>query len=338
MSENKPTLSVVVPAYNVERYIDAAVASTLAQTQPFYEVIVVNDGSTDGTARCLQKYADHPSVRIVHTANQGLGPARNEGLKHASGEFVYFLDSDDILPPRFVAAVSALVRGAASLDMVFFSGEVFFDDDVGFDLRAESSAEEFRRGLEGLYASGIDAVAAMLRTGKFSPSACLYVSRRTLWAGPLGFKPIIHEDDELILRLCARARATRIVDDVLYRRRIRNGSIMSTRTTRRNADGYFAALSATWQLSRQLDFPAHRAVLLEHFRFQAWQYLQACRKAQVMPRVAELLYLARRIRHVPAADLARVLAPSWTRALARRLRQSSGLAAARPAAGAESQS
>jgi GT2 family glycosyltransferase len=307
--KHHPSISVIVPAFNVERYIDEAMDSLLAQTEKFYEIIVVNDGSTDATAERLARYAGCEAVRIVHTSNQGLGPARNEGLKHASGDFVYFMDSDDFILPHFVTTIGAIIRKNPSVDLIFHSGEIFFDPDYPAAGRADARRDEFRRRVGGLYPSGLDAAAALLATRLFSPSACLYVSRRSLWNTELRFKPIVHEDDDVITRLCAQARGTCITRSALYMRRIRAGSIMQARTTRRNAAGYFSALASTWQVYADSRHARHRSVLLRQFHAQAWQYLHACRRAGIMPTCHELLFLLRRLRHVPRADLLRTLLP-----------------------------
>lgn len=92
-------VSVVVPAYNQAHYLGRAIQSALEQTHRDLEVIVVDDGSTDDTAAVTQGFAD-PRLRYVYQANRGLSAARNSGLRHASGDFVSFLDSDDQFLPR----------------------------------------------------------------------------------------------------------------------------------------------------------------------------------------------------------------------------------------------
>lgn len=311
--KHNPSISVVVPAFNVEKYIEEAVDSLLDQTERFHEIIVVDDGSTDATAARLDKYAGCERVHVVHTANRGLGPARNEGLRHASGDFVYFMDSDDFVMPYFVATIAAIVRKSPSVDLIFCSGEIFFDPGYPREGRAEVRRDEFRRRVSGLYPSGLDAAAALLATRLFSPSACLYVSRRSLWNRELSFKPIIHEDDEVITRLCAQARVTCITKSALYMRRIRAGSIMQARTTRRNAAGYFSALASTWQIYAHTRQAAHRVTLLRQFHAQAWQYLNACQRARILPTFRELLFLLRRFRHLPRTDFVRTVVPQRLR-------------------------
>jgi glycosyltransferase involved in cell wall biosynthesis len=98
-----PTVSVITPAYNVAPYIAETIESVLAQTVADLEMIVVDDGSTDGTFEVASKYARRdPRVRLLRQANGGISTARNHGLRHASGEFVAILDSDDIWLPTFL--------------------------------------------------------------------------------------------------------------------------------------------------------------------------------------------------------------------------------------------
>lgn len=92
-------LSVIVPAYNVEQYIEKCLDSILQQTVPFeYEIIVVDDGSTDSTGNLLKNYENKDNIRILHQDNGGSSAARNTGILHSKGEYLCFVDSDDELP------------------------------------------------------------------------------------------------------------------------------------------------------------------------------------------------------------------------------------------------
>ena len=94
-----PLVSVVVPVYDVEAYLPEALDSVLAQSHRALEVVVVDDGSTDGSGALADDYAGRdPRVRVVHTPNRGLGAARNVGVRHATGEILAFADSDDVVP------------------------------------------------------------------------------------------------------------------------------------------------------------------------------------------------------------------------------------------------
>lgn len=91
-------ISVIIPVYNVEKYLRECLDSVLHQTYKKLEVILVDDGSTDGSGRICDEYAErYPYFRVIHKKNAGLGMARNSGLETATGEYVYFLDSDDYI-------------------------------------------------------------------------------------------------------------------------------------------------------------------------------------------------------------------------------------------------
>lgn len=92
-----PTVSVIIPAYNCARYVSEAIDSALAQTYKDFEVIVVDDGSTDNTSRILEPYIQSGKIRYFYQENAGAGAARNKGILEAKGEFLAFLDADDVL-------------------------------------------------------------------------------------------------------------------------------------------------------------------------------------------------------------------------------------------------
>jgi glycosyltransferase involved in cell wall biosynthesis len=101
-----PSLGVVVPAYQVEDYLAPCLDSVLAQTHRDLDVVVVDDGATDRTGEIADGYARRESrVRVVHTANHGLGAARNEGIRHIHAEYVAFVDSDDVVPATAYAGL-----------------------------------------------------------------------------------------------------------------------------------------------------------------------------------------------------------------------------------------
>lgn len=91
----EPLVSIIVPAYNVEKYIACCLDSILQQTYNNIEIIIVNDGSTDGTLHFIQQYINYSNVKIVNQENVGLSGARNTGIKYAKGEYICFVDSDD---------------------------------------------------------------------------------------------------------------------------------------------------------------------------------------------------------------------------------------------------
>lgn len=137
--DRRPLVSVIVPAYNAERYIGDAVDSILGQDYPHKEVIVVDDGSTDGTVARLHEYGDR--IRLLHQPNSGAAAARNRGLAAARGEYLAFLDSDDIwLPGKLTAQVEHLLRHS-HVDMVYGQWDTWRAERDGTFLAPALAAE-----------------------------------------------------------------------------------------------------------------------------------------------------------------------------------------------------
>ena len=89
-------ISVIVPVYNVEKYLEQCIDSLLSQTYQNFEIILVDDGSTDSSGKICDIYKEnHKNIKVIHKKNEGLGFARNTGLLYATGEYVTFIDSDD---------------------------------------------------------------------------------------------------------------------------------------------------------------------------------------------------------------------------------------------------
>lgn len=128
MTVSQPTLvTIIVPVYNVERYLDCCLDSIRAQTYAHLEIIVVEDCSTDDSLARLQPHLADPRVRLIrHERNGGLSAARNTGIEVASGDYVLFVDSDDAIAPTLVEACIARAQ-ASGADVVVFDFSAFQD-------------------------------------------------------------------------------------------------------------------------------------------------------------------------------------------------------------------
>ena len=123
-----PVISVIVPVYNVENYLEECLDSICNQTFRNIEIICVNDGSTDGSLNILKEYQNHDSrIKIISQENNGLAVARNTGLKHAKGKYVYFLDSDDYIDLNALEECYNISE-ENNLDMLIFKIISFWDD------------------------------------------------------------------------------------------------------------------------------------------------------------------------------------------------------------------
>ena len=110
---DRPLVSIIVPVYNVERYLNRCIKSIITQEYKELEIILVDDGSLDGCPLLCDKWAEQDKrIRVVHQANSGLSAARNTGLEMMSGEYIAFVDSDDYLDSRYVdSMLSAIISG-----------------------------------------------------------------------------------------------------------------------------------------------------------------------------------------------------------------------------------
>jgi glycosyltransferase involved in cell wall biosynthesis len=114
--EERPLISVVIPTFNYGRFVEEAVDSVLAQTYDHLEVIVVDDGSEDDTRSRLERYGS--AITCIHQANQGMSTARNTGIGNARGDWIAFLDSDDVWHPRKLEIQVAFLRENPHIDLL----------------------------------------------------------------------------------------------------------------------------------------------------------------------------------------------------------------------------
>lgn len=125
MTPAAPPISVVIPAFNAEPYLAEAIQSVLAQGIPGIQVVVVDDGSTDGTAEVAAGFG--AQVALIRQPNAGIGAARNAGVERAVGNFLAFLDADDVWPAGSLASRLAVLDADAEADGVFGSVQEFRD-------------------------------------------------------------------------------------------------------------------------------------------------------------------------------------------------------------------
>lgn len=137
-----PTVSVVIPLYDTERFVAEAVGSVLAQTLASFELIVVDDGSRDRGPDIVRRFAD-PRIRLVVQANRGLAGARNTGIRHARGAFVALLDADDRWAPEKLAAHVAHLDADPSLALSFSASRLVGEDGVPLGLVQRPSRRTF---------------------------------------------------------------------------------------------------------------------------------------------------------------------------------------------------
>lgn len=218
-----PLVTIIVPIYNVEKYINACLDSLENQTLRGIEVILVNDGSTDMSREIALKYVErNKNFQLIDRKNGGLSAARNTGIKHAAGKYLYFLDSDDYLMD---SAVEELFRKSEteSLDVLKFSAYTFED---GNDEKMRWSDYRYKGSYPDIY-DGVTLLQRMKNNRDNIPSCCMiFIRKDILEENSLQFyEGIIHEDNLFHWKLLTVGKRTAVLNRPLYCRRIRDGSI-----------------------------------------------------------------------------------------------------------------
>ena len=226
-------VSVVIPVYNVEAYLRECIDSVLSQTYPHFEIILVDDGSTDSSGAICEEYVnqDH-RITVIHKQNGGLSSARNAGLDKASGQYVYFLDSDDwILPDALESLVSAAED--ASADIVFFDAESFYDPPSDTPIK-----QTYLRKHRYETASGISMFEQLQKHKEYRSAVPTH-----LWARPLlvenGLRFAdgrVYEDMLFTFQAFCMAKTVAQCNQALYKRRYRSNSIMTSKAKPYNLD------------------------------------------------------------------------------------------------------
>ncbi len=221
-------ISIVVPIYNVEAYLAECLDSIVRQTNKDFEVILVNDGSTDNSGKIVREYQQkHSCMKLIEQENRGLSEARNAGLRAAKGEYIVFLDSDDYVEEQMVDELIRIV-GENEFDLLSFAGKKVIVDSNG-----ERQEEHFgtkHNDLSGR--TGVELFDFLQRNGSYSSCVVLLCIKKTLIdENSLYFFPhIIHEDHLFTFYLYMCARCCGIISREFYNYRIRENSIMTNKS------------------------------------------------------------------------------------------------------------
>jgi len=201
-----PKVSVVIPCYNQGIYLDEAVDSVLSQTYEDFEIIIVNDGSTDDFTNSLLAGYRKPRTRALQTRNQGLARARNSGIAEARGEFILPLDADDKIGPGYLEQGVALLERQPSVGIVYCRGELFGERT------GEIAAPAFSR--MGMLVSNLIFCSALFR--------------KSDWERAGGYNPeMIHgcEDWDFWLSLLELGLTAERLPEVFFYYRVRESSM-----------------------------------------------------------------------------------------------------------------
>lgn len=264
--ETEVFVSVVIPVYNVERFLPQCVDSVLGQSYRNLEVILVDDGSTDGSPQMCDRYAEQDErLRVIHQENRGVSAARNRGMDAAVGDYIYFLDSDDYIVE---GAIKKLVEKAEPdhLDVVF-SERVSVEED-GTPLKTQRQRTEEYHGVYG----GRTLFAEISNNSELRVHVQLILMRRDflLKSGLKFYEGILHEDVLFTFLLLMQDGCCGVLSDRLLFKRHREGSIMTAPQTIENVLGCLCGLEkmADYYAGTSFDAavePAVRKYIVFHF-------------------------------------------------------------------------
>lgn len=217
------TVSVVVPIYNVKEYVRDCLNSILNQTRDFKEIIVVNDGSTDGSEILCREYQKaHPEIILIEQENRGLSEARNSGMQRASGDYIVFVDADDWVSERMCETITDVIE-EHDVDVLYYASDIVKETPV------KISSESYARDLEtaNVVMNGFDSLKKLFPV-YYQMSACMAAYRRAFLEGAgIDFiKDILYEDRFFSLRVITEAEKVVYITDKLYIRRFRASSII----------------------------------------------------------------------------------------------------------------
>lgn len=220
--------SIILPIYNVENYLSACIDSILSQTYKDYEIILVDDGSKDSSPLICDNYSEkYDFIKTIHKQNGGLSDARNVGLKHAKGEYIFFLDSDDYLIDENV--LEKIVNASAGeQDVVAFKFIKWFESN------GQLSTCTFSYNLDTTGKSASQIYLELIDKDAYYNSAWSKVVKRSLLVdNNIEFeRGLLGEDNDWYYKVVAHVRSLSLIDEPLYVYRQRSGSITKTSTNK----------------------------------------------------------------------------------------------------------
>lgn len=256
------TVSVVVPIYNVKEYLRDCLNSILNQTRPFKEIIVVNDGSTDGSGILCREYQKaHPEIILIEQENKGLSEARNSGMRRATGDYVVFVDADDWVSESMCEKITSMTADC-DVDVLYYAA------DIVKEIPVKISREGYARDSEtaNVVMNGFDSLRKLFPV-YYQMSACMAAYRRVFLEGKgIDFiKDILYEDRFFSLRVITEAEKVVYITDKLYIRRFRASSIIMSPANRKKIQDVMYGHQREWEYIRNSEKWKKEKALTQYF-------------------------------------------------------------------------
>lgn len=272
--QKKSKISIILPVYNVAQWLDETVASIQAQTLTEWEAIFVIDGSPDNSQEILQKYAAYDKrIKIITQENKGSGAARDYGVDHATGEYLFFLDPDDLIPTN---ALKAGYERAVQMDADVVIGDyVRFIDGQAVQLQDKVASSRFKIYFNSLYDKVFtrqDINDEIFYCSLYFCSMSLKLYRRKFWIqyrirSPEGLT--MAEDFIPVWKMCLLSKKICVVDIILLYYRKRLGSATTLRSEK--AFDIFTSFMTAKKLYHEMSVSKYENSLMHKWFLQAFQ-------------------------------------------------------------------
>lgn len=230
---NRYKISVIVPIYNVEKWLRECLDSLVNQTVPFHEIILVNDGSTDNSLNVCKEYEKkYKNIKLICQKNKGLSGARNTGMRNCEGDYIIFVDSDDLVQLN----MNEILNSSLNYDVDI----LYYDREQKTDIKIKNIPKERSVILKKDTCSGIDFFKKEFLLENLVVSACMAVYKTSyLKNNNIEFSEgLLYEDNLFRIMTAFYARKVSQIKDKLYIRRWRENSIMTSKMSKKKAFDY----------------------------------------------------------------------------------------------------
>lgn len=244
MNSKKPLISIIIPIYGVEDYLEECLDSVIVQTYRELEIILVDDGSPDRCGKIADAYALRDGrFKVIHKINGGLSDARNVGMESATGDFLFFLDSDDILDSNAIKELYSICSdnkadiAISSLHNFTGSNYAYNDKqnkDIKHNFLKDKITNDRKNNYNVEYMNQIYAMKKILCPGGIGHEAPGKLYKFSLWNGikfPIGE---LYEDYSTTYKVILKAEKVGVLSEPIYGYRVREGSIMQSRVKEKN--------------------------------------------------------------------------------------------------------
>lgn len=241
MKENA-LISIIVPVYNVEEYLDNCMDSIVNQTYNNLEILLIDDGSTDQSSAMCDRWAiKDKRIKVIHKKNGGLSDARNAGIQTATGQYIAFVDSDDWIEKYYIEYLYRAIKE---------TGAEISACEIRQVIDGQKTEKLNNEALSQIKCTTEEALATILKGNGFRAVAWNKLYTADLLVGETFKVGILHEDEFFTYRIIGKAKTLSFVKNQLYNYRQREGSIMKT-TSMRHLDVLDAYLGRLYYLSKR---------------------------------------------------------------------------------------